>query len=110
MTMSSGPCCTASSGTVEIPNVDTRQPAKRKPAKKSKPDAEVARSRSLYWQREYGDWSQFKVTPELIALTDQVIEDWQKLKDKLLELHRRETQGRAAVTGIRSLPLGAGLS
>jgi hypothetical protein len=152
----------------EIPNVDTRtdtkgrkQPAKRKPAKKSKPDTATENARlqeiadalnppveasaearrahyeagevvsaaaakqaadddcgnqeqswhrdlayrageaaagAAYsnWQREYGDWSQFKVTPELIALTDQVIESWQKLKDKLVELHRRQTQGRAA--------------
>jgi len=38
------------------------------------------------WQTEYGDWSQFKVTSELVALTDQVIESWQKLKAKLSEL------------------------
>jgi DNA-binding Lrp family transcriptional regulator len=38
------------------------------------------------WQREYGDWSQFKLTTELAALTDQVIESWQKLKAKLSEL------------------------
>ena len=38
------------------------------------------------WEREYGNWSQFKVTPELIALTDQAIDSWQKLKAKLSEL------------------------
>jgi len=47
------------------------------------------------WQREYGDWSQFKVTPELIALTDQAIESWQKLKAKLSELPQETTAPKA---------------